>query len=220
MPANLPAPLVPPDVDLRGMPFMPLMGDRLFKSTTWLEATSDAKVAALRLWWHSFAHEVPAASLPDSDHLLAAHAGLTIRAWRRVKAQAMRGWILCSDGRWHHGVVAELALEAWGGRLRNREKVRKSRERKRAARGAEGDDVTVTETGTRPLRNRREGQLQREGQSPPQPPRRSRRGPSSQMKTKILFAQVLSGMAAGGRQRSEPQTVGEASLADDEAENE
>jgi hypothetical protein len=48
-------PLVPPEVDLRGMSYMPLFGDRLFKSTTWIEASCEARCAALQLWWHAFA---------------------------------------------------------------------------------------------------------------------------------------------------------------------
>lgn len=165
MTQSLPPPLVPPEVTLRGMPYMPMHGDRLFKSTTWIEASSDAKVAALRLWWHAFAHEEPAASLPDNDQLLAEHSGLgtAVRAWRKVKAQAMRGWIKCSDGRWYHPVVAEFALEAWSARVRNREKVRKFREKKEGANRAVLDVVTVTEPVTQPSRTPPKGESESEG---------------------------------------------------------
>ncbi len=165
-----PDPFVPPEVDLRGMEYMPLKGDVLFKSTTWLKATSEARNAMLRLWWHAFAHEVPAASLPDDDFLLAQHAGYgeAVKVWLKVKEQAMRGWTLCTDGRWYHKTVAELALEAWKGRVKNREKIRKWREKKSGGNdGGNGNgtgSVTVTEPGTQPgtgvgttpLRNRRE----------------------------------------------------------------
>lgn len=144
------APLVPADVDLRGMTYMPLFGDRLFKSTTWIEASAEARAAALQLWWHAFAHEVPAASLPDNERVLADHAGLGLKAFRRCRAQAMRGWVRCDDGRFYHSVVAELALDAWAGRVRLRERVRKHRDKSR--------DVTVTQ----PLRNAREGEPKRE----------------------------------------------------------
>jgi len=159
---DLPAPLVPGDVCLRGMPFLPLYGDRMFKSTTWIGASNDAKVAAIRLYWHSFVHETPAASLPDNDQLLAEHAGFgsAIRSWKRVKAQAMNGWIKCNDSRWYHPVVAEFALDAWAGRVRNREKVRKFRDK----RAASNPGVTVTEPVTKPARNGREGQQESEGQ--------------------------------------------------------
>lgn len=113
--ADLPAPLVPADVDLRGNDWMPLFGERLFTSETWIEATYEGRSAALRLWWQAFAKEKPAASLPDSDRLLAVYAGYgeVVKAWKKIKAEAMRGFVLCSDGRWYHPVVAEIAMDAW-----------------------------------------------------------------------------------------------------------
>lgn len=165
-------PLVPAEVDLRGMDFMPLKGEILFKSTTWLKASHEGRCAALRLWWHSFAHEVPAASLPDDDQLLSEHAGYgeVVKAWLKIKPQAMRGWVLCSDGRWYHKVVAALAMEAWEGRLKNRERVRKWREKK-AGGNADGngggnehsaDPVRVTTRVRNGLKG--ESELQRQSQ--------------------------------------------------------
>ena len=112
---ELPAPLTPAHVDLRDREFMPLKGDRLFSSVTWIKADADGKVAALRLWWHGYAKEVPAASLPDDDTLLSEYAGygVAVKAWLKVKPAAMRGWIKCNDGRWHHQVLAEIAAESW-----------------------------------------------------------------------------------------------------------
>lgn len=115
---QLPEPLVPPDVDLSGYEFMPLFGERLFKSETWIGVSAEAKLAALRLWWHSYAHEVPAASLPDNDQFLADYAGYgaMIKAWRKVKPAAMRGFVLCSDGRWYHQFLSTVVMSAWEAR--------------------------------------------------------------------------------------------------------
>lgn len=165
-------PMTPPECDLRGFEFMPLMGDRLFKSATWIAASSEAKVAMLRLWWHSYAHEAPAASLPDNDQLLAEYAGygVMVKGWLKIKEQAIRGFVLCTDGRLYHPIVAELALAGWKERLRNREKQRAYRERTSVKDG----DVTVTKTGskvgTKPRRNARQGEGQREGQGQVIPP--------------------------------------------------
>jgi len=144
-------PFTPADCDLRGMPYMPLHGDRLFGSATWIGANAEAKVAALRLWWRSFAHEVPAASLPDDDVLLADYAGygVGIKAWRKVRPQAMRGWVKCADGRLYHRTVAEVALEAWDQRKRNREKQEKWRQKNRSV----TPPVTVTQGVTERLCN-------------------------------------------------------------------
>lgn len=116
---KLPDPLVPADVDLRGYEFMPLYGDRLLKSETWISGTAEAKVAALRLWWHAFAHETPAGSLPNDDRFLAEYAGYgeQVRAWQKIRPQAMRNWKACSDGRLYHPVVAEIVVDCWNKRL-------------------------------------------------------------------------------------------------------
>lgn len=159
---NLPSPLVPADVDLRGFEFMPLFGDRLFKSETWISASADAKVAALRLWWHSYGHEVPAGSLPDNDGLLAEYAGygVMVKAWKKLKPQAMRGYVLCSDGRWYHPLVSELAIDGWKERVRNREKQRAWRERNQNKDRNVTVTKTVTQPGTEPLCHAGEGEGQ------------------------------------------------------------
>lgn len=164
--SDLPPPMTPAECDLRGFEFMPLMGDRLFKSATWIAASSDAKIAMLKLWWHAYAHEAPAASLPDNDSLLADYAGygVMVKAWLKVKEQAMRGFVMCSDDRLYHPIVAELALAGWKERLRNREKQRAWRERNATKDG----DVTVTKTVSKPKPNA--GQGQGEGQGLVTPP--------------------------------------------------
>jgi hypothetical protein len=151
----LPAPPVLPEVDLRGMAYMALFGDRLFKSTTWIEARPEARCASLQLYWHAFAHEVPAASLPDHERVLADHAGLTLKVFRRVRDQALRGWVKCSDGRLYHPVLAEIANEAWAARVSHRARTLKWREKKAA--------VTVTS----PTRDGRKGEGKRKGEGIP-----------------------------------------------------
>lgn len=133
MSETLPAPPTPAEADLRGMSYMPFKGDRAFSSTTWIAATAEGRCAALRLWWHAFAKEVPAGSLPDDDRLLAEYAGygVALKAWAKVKAQAMRGWFKCSDGRLYHTVVAEVVAEVWPERVKHRLQQEKWREKKR-----------------------------------------------------------------------------------------
>src|SRR5262249_23249587 len=66
-------------------------------------------------------HQVPAASLPDDDRVLAQLAGYgrVIREWQKVRDGALRGWVKCSDGRLYHPVVAEKALAAWASRQKH-----------------------------------------------------------------------------------------------------
>ncbi len=128
-------PLVPADVDLRGMPFMPLDVNRLRDSELAIKESAEAFRAAVMLWCASWG-QVPAASLPNDDVSLAAYAGLgrDMKSWRKVRPGALRGFVLCDDGRLYHPVVAEKALEAWSERQEYREgraneKDRKARER-------------------------------------------------------------------------------------------
>lgn len=148
---GLPDPLVPAEVDLRGYEFMGLYGDRLFKSRTWIEASPEAKIAALRLWWQAYGHEIPAASLPDNDQLLADYAGygVAVKGWLKIKPQAMRGWRLCNDGRWYHPFVAELALEAWEKRKAQRDRTEKARQARLLQNQLQNQKASVTDIVTR-----------------------------------------------------------------------
>lgn len=121
---DLPAPLVPADVDVRGMPFMPLDTARLLDSDLYALSNGNEFKAAVTLWCKSW-QQVPAGSLPDDDRILARLSGAGARSWPRLKAMAMRGFTLCSDGRFYHPVVAEKAREAWAHRLKQREKAAK-----------------------------------------------------------------------------------------------
>lgn len=115
------APLTPPDCDLQDFPRMMVDIPRLRGSD--FDATLDdgAWRAGVNLWLSAW-HQVPAASLPDDDVALTKAAGLgrDVRTWRKLRAEALRGWQLCDDGRLYHETVAELALEAWLEKLSQR----------------------------------------------------------------------------------------------------
>lgn len=121
---QLPEPLVPADCDLTDFPFMPLDVARLRDSDLAANETPEACWAAVLLWSAAW-HQVPAGSMPDNDAWIAKQAGYALRgridsAWKRVREGAMRGWVLCSDGRYHHPVVAEKARDAWASKLMQR----------------------------------------------------------------------------------------------------
>ncbi|PYD47148.1 DUF1376 domain-containing protein [Novacetimonas pomaceti] len=115
----LPAPLSPPDCDLRGYDFMPLFGHRLFSGRLYTHCTDAEFRAAVRLWWSAW-NQVPAGSLPADDRALATLAdfGRDLRAWRRVRARALDGFVTCSDGRLYHPLLSREATRAHAGRLR------------------------------------------------------------------------------------------------------
>lgn len=112
-------PLTPANTDLRDFPSLMLDVQRLRDSDLSLMSTGDEFKAAVLLWAASW-HQLPAASLPDDERLLAGLTRLSTTAWRKVRAIALRGWIACTDGRLYHPVIAEKALECWLEKLRAR----------------------------------------------------------------------------------------------------
>lgn len=131
---DLPQPLTPLDCDLQDFKFMPVDAQRLRDSDLNAEQTPEENWAAFLLWLASW-HQIPAASVPDSDDWLAQKAGYKARGridprWKEIKAGAMRGFIMCSDGRWYHPVVAEKAVDAWNSKLDQRWRTECSRIKK------------------------------------------------------------------------------------------
>lgn len=135
---QLPDPLVPTEVDLRDFGFMPLDVRRLLTSETWIEAGDKPKVghAVMCLWCEAW-HQVPAASLPDNDKVLARLAMCDARTWNRIRVEVLSGWVKCSDGLLYHPVVAEKARESWAAKVKQRERTKAATEAREAKRRAE-----------------------------------------------------------------------------------
>lgn len=114
-------PFTPENCDLRDFPRMMLDIQRLRNSPFDAIADDAAWRAGLNLWMSAW-HAIPAASLESEEAALCKAAGLgrDLRTWKRIRAAAMRGWVLCNDGRLYHETVAEIALEAWLEKLAQR----------------------------------------------------------------------------------------------------
>lgn len=111
---DLPPPLTPSDCDLRDFQYMELDVRRLRDSEFAAGTSGEAFRAGVLLWCAAW-HQLPAASLPDNDTELANLAGYgrVVREWRKVREQALNGFVKCSDGRLYHAVIAEKAVAAW-----------------------------------------------------------------------------------------------------------
>lgn len=154
---TMPEPLTPADCDLQDYPFMPLHVSRLRDSD--FAATEDPEACwyAVMLWCASW-HQVPAASLPDDDAVLTKLAGLgrDVKTFRRHRKGALRGFVLCSDGRLYHPVVAEQARIGWQAKIEQRYRTECAR-RKKAAQRTGGEyvapsfDDRFAEQGLAPL---------------------------------------------------------------------
>jgi hypothetical protein len=165
---------------------MPLDVVRLRDSDLTVLASGDAFRAAVLLWCASW-HQVPAASLPTDDRLLASLAGYgrDMKGWSQVREDALRGFVECSDGRLYHPVVAEKALEACEYRKAQKERTRKATDARRSGKrdGGRNDErhgqnkslrivsiirrVIVTMHVTRPNRQDRNRQDQTRQDLPP-----------------------------------------------------
>ncbi len=113
--------MTPDDCDLRDSKFMPMYVQALLNSGFNAMLDDTAWRAGVTLWLKAW-HQVPAASLPAGDEDLCALAGFgrALKRWQKVRDKALRGWILCDDGRLYHPLIAEAALEAWISRLLTR----------------------------------------------------------------------------------------------------
>lgn len=111
---------------------MPLHVARLRDSDLASEESPEACWYAVLLWSASW-HQLPAASLPDNDAVLTKLIGLgrDVRTFLKHKAGALRGFVLCSDGRLYHPMVAEQAIIAWNSKLKQRWQTECARIKKR-----------------------------------------------------------------------------------------
>lgn len=120
---ELPAPLVGPEVDLSGFSAFMLDVDRLLSSETVMRGTVEEIGAAFLLWSYSW-KQTPPASLPNDNRALASYSR-SGRRWAKVREVALRGFILCADGRLYHKTMSAEALAAWERRTKYRERARK-----------------------------------------------------------------------------------------------
>lgn len=114
-------PLTPACCDLSDFPRMMLDIRRLRGSSFDATLNDAAWRAGLNLWMTAW-HQIPAGSLEDTEAELTKAAGLgrDVKTWRKLRADALRGWVKCSDGLLYHETIAEIALEAWIDKLGQR----------------------------------------------------------------------------------------------------
>jgi len=138
--SELPLPLTPPDCNLSDFQYMELDVRRLRDSKFAAGVDAEAFRAGILLWCAAW-HQIPAASLPDDDIELANLAGYgrVLKEWKKVKNDALHGFIKCSDGRLYHPVIAGKAVAAYAAKERHAfEKFKERLRKENAARKAEG----------------------------------------------------------------------------------
>lgn len=177
MATDLPPPPVPPECDCTDLDGFMLNVERLMASELVALSGHEVVGAALFLWCRAWKQR-PAASVPDDNRVMAAYARLTLKRFRQIKDEVLRGFVKCSDGRLYHLVLAVEALKAWekkkmfqAKREADAERLRKWRQSQRST-GGETRDEPTDETRFVP-----EGQGQGQGQGQQEEERESR-GPA------------------------------------------
>lgn len=143
-------PLTPPDLDLRDFDWMPLQVVRLRDSGIVVTASAEAFRAAVLLWCASW-HQVPAASLPKDEKMLCSLAGFgrDLKMWRTLAAEALHGFVECSDGRLYHPVIAEKAIESGSKKKKQGKQTAAATEAARLARMARDAERNGVRNGKR-----------------------------------------------------------------------
>lgn len=126
--AEVPAPMTPAESDLRDFPHTPLFRSRLFGSSFHAQSNDSEWRAGVTLWLKSW-DQVPAGSLPNNEVELCRLAELArdIKTWKKLRDGALRGWVLCTDGRLYHPVVSEGVNTALEAKIKQRLKTAKAR---------------------------------------------------------------------------------------------
>jgi hypothetical protein len=105
-----PEPFVPANTDVSSLARFMLNIEHLLASELVATASPEECWAALMLWCHAW-KQVPAGSLPNDDRVLTAFSRAG-RRWAKVRAKALHGFVLCSDGRLYHPFLCAEVLRA------------------------------------------------------------------------------------------------------------
>ena len=119
-PSPLPEPLTGSDIDVRDLDGFYLNVERLLASELVALCTPEEGWAALMLWCRAW-KQLPAGSLPNDDRILASFSRAGNR-WPKIKDAALRGFVLCFDGRLYHRVLCEEAQRAFQKKKQFRER--------------------------------------------------------------------------------------------------
>jgi hypothetical protein len=129
----LPEPLIGPEVDVRDLDGFMLNVERLMSSEL-VALSSPAEIAAALLLWCRAWKQIPAASLPNDDRILAAFSKNSEKKFKKIKNGALHGFVLCCDNRLYHRVLVEEAKRSFkwkesakNKRLADNERLRKWR---------------------------------------------------------------------------------------------
>lgn len=104
--------------------------------------------AALLLWSRAW-KQMPAASLPDDERVIAAFAKLPLPRFRKIRDEVLRGFVKCSDGRLYHRTLSAEATVAFARKTAFQKKRETDSERLRKWRETQRETHVETQCETR-----------------------------------------------------------------------
>jgi uncharacterized protein YdaU (DUF1376 family) len=139
---SAPLPFTSLDDDVRCLDGFMLNVERLLASETVAIGNPSQICAALMLWCRAW-KQVPGGSLPNDERILASFSGAGAR-WKTVRDVALRGFVLCSDGRLYHRYLCEEVKRSV--KAKRAYEARRDIDQKRLVRWRERQRETALET--------------------------------------------------------------------------
>ena len=135
---ELPSPLTEPHMDVRDLDGFMLNVERLIASELMAISTGDEFKASVSLWCRAW-KQIPGGSLPNDERVLAAFSGNPGK-WKKIREMALRGFILCSDGRLYHRTLCEDVNRAYLKKMERRDRTAAATEARKNGRNGKRDD--------------------------------------------------------------------------------
>jgi hypothetical protein len=102
-------PPYPAETKARGWRF-DLDYEQIEQSSTWALAGPEVKPWLLMMWFTAW-KQVPCASIPADEEVIAAMIGMPAKLWQKHSKVMLRGWAAASDGRMYHNVLTGRVRE-------------------------------------------------------------------------------------------------------------
>jgi uncharacterized protein YdaU (DUF1376 family) len=157
----LPEPFTTASHDVSGLDGFMLNTDKLMASELVALATGDEFKSAVCLWCRAW-KQIPAGSLPNDERVLAAFSGAGSR-WPKVREVALRGFVLCSDGRLYHKTLCEDVHRAAQAKAQRQERTKAATEARNAKRNVQRDDERDVEQTSNVTKSHRQDRTGQEG---------------------------------------------------------
>lgn len=133
----------PSDLEAKGWS-LDLDYERIEQSDTWAIASPEQRPWLLMLWMISW-RQVPVASLPNNDRLIAARIGMPVEQFTEWKEVLLSGWELATDGRLYHKTLTAHVLRM--AEKRNKDRARVAAFRAKSAKHQAGNGDVTRYTG-------------------------------------------------------------------------